>query len=183
MKRTPFRRKAPLRQSRRDGADIEREPKPWAVALVGAQRPLRVGTYAGGTSGAQPKSKAYRDATLLEMVRGRHCLMRVPGICVGATETTIAAHSNLLAHGKGKGRKADDCYAVACCFSCHYWLDNGMASADDKEVAFMTAHARQVLQWRFIATDPGEPEHFRRAARRALERLNATPLPDGSYGP
>lgn len=175
MKRTAFRRQRPLRQQRRDGADVEREPKPWAAALVAAAKPLRAGTYEGTTSGPAPKTVAYRDPVLLEMVRGRHCLMRVPGICAGATETTIAAHSNLLAHGKGKSRKADDCYAVACCFSCHFWLDNGMASADDKEVAFMTAHARQMLQWRFIATDPAEPERYRRAARRALDRLNATP--------
>lgn len=183
--RKPLTRKTPLRQRRREGADLEREPRP--MALQPSLRPLRSGTYGGATSGvAVRKTTPYRNPALLEMARGRHCLMRIPGVCVGATETTVAAHSNLLAHGKGKGRKADDCYSVCSCFACHWWLDNGMASAEDKEVAFMTAHARQVLRWRFIANDPAEPPRFRRAALQVLAHLNATPLKlqaDGSYAP
>ena len=168
LARTPFRRKV-----RADGPTAPREPKPWAAPTV---LPLRAGTYAGGTNGPAPKAKAYRDAALLEMARGRHCLLRIPGMCVGATETTVAAHSNLLAHGKAKSRKADDCYSVFACYPCHFWLDQGAAAAVDKEAAFMAAHVRQVFAWREIAADPGEPERFRRAALRVLERLGATPL-------
>lgn len=179
MKRTPIRRKAPLRQRRREGSDIEREPKPAAViGIPTSVQPLHRGTYGGGTTAPAPKRRAYRDPALLELARGRHCLLRIPGMCVGATETTVAAHSNLLAHGKGKARKADDCYSVFACYPCHFWLDQGSASAVDKEAAFMAAHVRQVFAWREIAADASEPERFRKAAQRALEHLNATPLGD-----
>lgn len=178
MKRTPLKRKAPLRTRRREGPDLLREERPRA-AMVPMAQPVRA-VVGGSTSASRPKVKAYRDPALLEMAKGRHCLLRVPGMCVGATETTVAAHSNLLKHGKGKARKADDHYSCWSCFPCHYWLDQGGASAEDKEAAFMAAHVRQVFAWRRMATDSSEPERFRRAARRALERLGATPLGDGS---
>ena len=179
--RKPLQRKTPLRQRRKEGSDIVREERPRAP-LVPTVRPLRMGTYSGGTTAAAPKVRAYRDSALLEMARGRHCLLRIPGMCVGATETTVAAHSNLIAHGKAKARKADDCYSVFTCYPCHFWLDQGSASAEDKEAAFMAAHVRQVFAWRRIAADASEPERFRRAARRALERLNATPMPEVQHG-
>lgn len=173
---------------RREGADVEREVKPWAATLAGATlKPLQVATYAGGTAAAQPKSEPYRDQALLEMARGRPCLLMVPAVCNHRLDTTAAAHSNLSVHGKAGGRKADDCYTVWACASCHIpWLDQGKAAANVKEQAFMEAHARQVLAWRLIALDQAEPERFRRAASRALEHLNATPLhqqPDGTYAP
>lgn len=174
-RKTPMPRGKPLRQRRREGADVEREEKPRS-ALPSIQ-PRQDVRYGGSVSGvAVVKRTAYRDAALLEMARGRHCLLRIPGMCVGATETTVAAHSNLLAHGKAKSRKADDCYSVFACYPCHFWLDQGAAAAVDKEAAFMAAHVRQVFAWREIAADASEPERFRKAARRALDRLNATPL-------
>lgn len=178
MKRTALKRKTPLRQRRREGADTEREPKPWAVALASATlRPLTPGRMGGGTSGeAAPKSEAYRDPALLEMARDRPCLLMVPAVCSHRVDTTVACHSNLSIHGKGGARKADDHYSVHGCACCHLWLDTSKALGAIKEVAFMTGHARQVLAWRLIALDPDEPERFRRAARRALERLGATPL-------
>lgn len=178
MKRTPIRRTKPLRQRRREGADTERESKPWAVALVSATlRPLRSGTMDGGTSGqAAPKLEPYRDAALLEMARGRPCLLMVPAVCSHRVDTVVAAHSNLAEHGKGLARKADDCYSAWGCACCHVWLDQGKAGAARKESTFMEAHARQVLAWRLVVLDNAEPERFRNAARRALERLGATPL-------
>ncbi len=146
-------------------------------ALATSSRSMHRGTYAGSTSGdPAPKSEPYRDPVLLEMARGRPCLLMVPAVCSHRIDTVVAAHSNLPEHGKAMARKSDDvysCWADACC---HLWLDQGKARAADKEAAFMAAHARQVMYWRLIATDPNEPERFRRAARRALERLNATPL-------
>jgi hypothetical protein len=114
---------------------------------------------------------------ILRWARGRPCLLMVPAVCTHRVDQTVACHSNLGIHGKSLGRKADDVYTVwGCSAGCHFWLDVGKARAQDKEAAFMTAHARQVLAWRLVAMDPNEPERFRKAARRALERLNATPL-------
>jgi len=139
----------------------------------------RRGTYAGGTSGEPAvKSEPYRDPVLLEMARGRPCLLMVPAVCNHRLDTTVAAHSNSQEHGKGMGRKADDCYVVEACSACHYWIDFGKASAESKEAVFMNGHALQVLAWRLRVTDPSEPDRFRRAARRVLERLNATPIGD-----
>lgn len=58
MKRTPFKRKSPLRQRRREGADVEREQKPQALAPRRADAPR--GTYAGATLTAAPKSEPAR---------------------------------------------------------------------------------------------------------------------------
>ena len=134
------------------------------------------GSYGGSTSGPEPKTRAYRDPALLEMARGRPCLLLIPGLCSHRTDTVVAAHSNLSIHGKGGARKADDCYSVWGCAACHLWLDTSKALGAIKEIAFMTAHARQVLAWRLVAMDASEPERFRKAASRALERLNATPI-------
>jgi len=156
---------------------VEREEKPRVRPTV---QPLRRGSYAGGTSGRPaPKTEPYRDAALLEMARGRPCLLLVPGACTHRLDQTVACHSNLSIHGKAGARKADDCYSSWGCAECHRWLDQGRADAFLKETAFMQAHLSQVLAWRQIAADPGEPVRFRRAALRALERLNATPLEQG----
>lgn len=124
-----------------------------------------------------PKTEAHRNPALLEMARGRHCLLRVPGVCRGGTETTVAAHSNWACHGgKGGARKADDEYSVWGCFGCHHWLDQIAAPKATKQTAFMRAHADQVLEWRRIAQDPSEKPRYRLAAQWALDQLNATPM-------
>jgi hypothetical protein len=136
--------------------------------------PRRAAVVGGGTVGPAPKPVPWRSPTLLDMARNQPCLLLVPGICNHRTDTTVAAHSNWGEHGKAKGRKADDCYSAWCCAACHTWLDQGCAPAGQKRAAFMAAHARQVLAWRQIATDPTEPARYRRAALAALERLGAT---------
>ena len=50
-------------------------------------------------------------------------MMRIPGVCNGNNETTVACHSNLAAHGKGMGIKADDRYVAWGCSSCHDAID------------------------------------------------------------
>ena len=176
MKRgAPLVRK-PFRRQRAEGPTAPREVKPWAAALASATLRPAPGTYAGSTIGqAVEKSKPYRDHALLDMARGRPCLLLVPGICSHRVDTVVAAHSNLSIHGKGGTRKADDCYTVWACLSCHSWLDQGMAPADVKQLAFTLGHINQVQAWRIVAAAPDEPERFRRAARRALERLSAMP--------
>ncbi|MGE4243699.1 nuclease domain-containing protein [Ramlibacter sp.] len=170
-------------QERRDRERADRHER------IGRQTPpanrLHHGVMGGpvGVAMPVPKSKPYRDAALLAMAKDRPCLMLVPGMCSHRTDTTVAAHSNFSAHGgKAKGRRADDCFSVWACEACHIrWLDqpighNGPTKAQ-KESAFMAAHSRQVMAWRVISTDPSEPERFRRAARRALEHLNASMPP------
>lgn len=89
----------------------------------------------------------YRNRKLLDAARGQNCLLQIDGVCNGNPETTVAAHSNLLRHGKGRGVKAEDCYTVWACSSCHAWLDQGNASRQEKEEAFLFGFERQVREW------------------------------------
>lgn len=167
------RRQIEARQQRRAAEKAEN-----LSVLVASARGMRRGSYEGGTTGPAPKPEArYEDKALTDMAEGRACLLMVPAVCNHRTDTTVACHSNWAEHGgKGGVRKADDVFSVHGCAACHYWLDFGKARAQDKQAAFMAAHARQVLLWRLIAMDASEPERFRAAARRALDRLNATPM-------
>lgn len=124
---------------------------------------------------AQPKEVARRCPALLELARGKPCLLRISGVCCGGTETTVAAHSNYSVHGKGGHRKADDCYSVWACARCHTWLDSSyVAEYEEKVSAFMLAHLEQVNEWRQIAAGPASREQ--RAAEWALIELNAIPV-------
>ena len=185
--RKPLVRTAFARQ-RVEGPSVQIEDKPWAAVLAGATlRALGMpASYAGSTTQADPKSVEHRCAALLEMARGRPCLLLVPGVCTHRIDQTVACHSNLSIHGKAGARKADDCYSCWGCAACHRWLDQGGEGAALKELTFMGGHSRQVLAWRLVAADRTEPPRFRRAAQRALTYLNATPLhqpPDRSYAP
>jgi len=140
-------------------------------------RGLHQGTYEGASTAPAPKSEPRRNPALLEIARGRPCLLLIPAICNHRLDTTVACHSNLSIHGKSLSRKADDVYIVHGCAACHTWLDTSGAPAAQKEAAFMAAHMRQVFEWRLIAVDGSEPERFRNAARWALDQLNATPTP------
>ena len=149
---------------------VERLPLP-------APRPVRAvaKTAIGGSVVAQPKTQQHRNRRLLDLAKGKPCLLRVPGVCQGGIETTVAAHSNWAIHGKAGARKADDQYTAWGCMACHQWLDQGPAPRAQKEAVFMAAHHRQVMEWRFMAADTGIPVSDRKAALWALDLLGATP--------
>jgi hypothetical protein len=137
------------------------------------------GTYGPATLTALPKTVARRNPHLLDMARGRTCLLRVPGVCNDDRETTVACHSNLPEHEKGGHRKADDCYSVWGCARCHTWLDSSYsATGAQRKAAFMAAHLRQVNVWRVLATLESISDADRRAVLWALDNLNATPVGD-----
>lgn len=135
------------------------------------ERPVVLADCSGmGTAVAKPEPQ--RNPHLLAMARGRPCLLRTR-MCNYDTSTTVAAHSNLLVHGKGRGRKADDCYSVWACARCHNWLDSSYdASFAEKEAAFKLALLAQVDEWRSIASSPTASPKDKAAATWALERLS-----------
>lgn len=166
-----FARSIPTPEQRQSAKDARMS------ALCTPSRAIGRATYAGTTSAApDAEPEPYRDAALLEMARGRPCLLLVPAVCNHRTDTTVACHSNLGIHGKAGARKADDQYSVWGCAACHAWLDQGRADRVIKEMTFMRAHLLQVLAWREIASATGEPERFRKAAGRTVDRLGGTPL-------
>ena len=62
----------------------------------------------------------YRNKKLLELVRNFPCQH-----CGKQDGTVVAAHSNQLRDGKGKGIKASDFRIASLCFTCHMELDQG----------------------------------------------------------
>lgn len=51
--------------------------------------------------------------------RGRECMVRIPGVCNGNSETVVLAHLN----GGGTGFKTDDTEGAWCCSACHDVID------------------------------------------------------------
>ena len=118
-----------------------------------------------------PKTVARRNPALLEMARGRPCLLMVPDVCNCNPETTVACHSNWSCHGKAGARKADDHYSVEGCSACHAWLDQGSAPANAKQAIFVLALVRQVRCWVRASEDRSIPPRHMHAARWALDQL------------
>ena len=82
----------------------------------------------------------YRNAKLLVACRQLPCQL-----CEIEDGTVVAAHSNQLADGKGKGIKASDYRVAALCFSCHMDLDQGnKLRKDQRRVFWELAHRRTI---------------------------------------
>ena len=62
----------------------------------------------------------YRNRKLLDVLRQSPCQH-----CGRSDGTIVAAHSNQLRDGKGRGLKANDYRSAALCFTCHQELDQG----------------------------------------------------------
>jgi hypothetical protein len=73
----------------------------------------------------------YRNKKLIEACRNMPCQH-----CGAEDGTVVAAHSNQLRDGKGRGIKAHDYRVAALCFKCHAEIDQGKA---------LTKHQRQYL--------------------------------------
>lgn len=119
-----------------------------------------------------PKDTPRRNKRLLDLARGKPCLLQIPGVCNGDPATTVAAHSNQLIHGKGRGRKAHDCYVVYACADCHFWFDQGPATKYRKIEAFNAAHKRQIDAWKQQAQIPRANSPEKLAALWALGALD-----------
>ena len=86
----------------------------------------------------------YRNKKLLELLRESPCQ------CCGIEDgTVVAAHSNQLRDGKGKGIKAHDYRTASLCIRCHFELDqgNGMSKEERREM-WEEAH-RKTIGWLF----------------------------------
>ena len=86
----------------------------------------------------------YRNKKLLEIVRQSPCQH-----CGRQDGTVVAAHSNQLRDGKGRGIKAHDYRIAALCFTCHSDLDQGnRLSKDERQELWEEAH-RKTIGWLF----------------------------------
>jgi hypothetical protein len=64
--------------------------------------------------------KMYRNTKILE-----HCREIPCQLCGAEDGTVVAAHSNQLRDGKGRGLKAHDYRIASLCFKCHSEIDQG----------------------------------------------------------
>lgn len=116
------------------------------------------------------KTKAQRNARLLALAKGRHCMLRVPNVCRDEVDTVVACHGNSSAYGKAIGRKADDHYSVWGCARCHTWLDSSYCtSGKERQKYFQQALSRQLIAWGAIARNDGEKARDQAAALWALD--------------
>ena len=94
----------------------------------------------------------YRNKKLLEVAR----IVPNCGICNKSNDGTfVAAHSNQLRDGKGRGIKANDYRIASLCFTCHAELDQGKNwSRAEREEKWEQAH-RDFIGWLF------ENEHLK----------------------
>jgi len=60
---------------------------------------------------------------ITDSAEGMDCRLRLPGVCNGNPDTTVWAHSNRIAHGKGRSLKAHDPFGCYACYDCHAVYD------------------------------------------------------------
>jgi hypothetical protein len=86
----------------------------------------------------------YRNPKLLQAVRDCPCQH-----CGIQDSTIVAAHSNQMRDGKGRGLKAHDYRIAALCFKCHHEIDQGKdLSREERLNIFEEAH-RATIGWLF----------------------------------
>lgn len=86
----------------------------------------------------------YRNKKLLEVVRESPCQH-----CGAQDGSVVAAHSNSLSDGKGRGIKAHDFKVAALCFRCHTELDQGSKmSREERRELWLNAHLK-TIGWLF----------------------------------
>ncbi len=62
-----------------------------------------------------------RSRPYLDGAKGQSCKLRIPGVCTGNTETTVAAH--IRDGHSGRSIKASDLSVVDACAGCHARFD------------------------------------------------------------
>jgi len=86
----------------------------------------------------------YRNKRLLEAVREAPCMH-----CGARDGTVVAAHSNQLRDGKGRGIKAHDYRIAALCFRCHSELDQGHQMSREERLNMWEHAHRATVGWLF----------------------------------
>lgn len=183
MKRgTSFKRRAPTtRAPARSEAACGLPPDHAAVEhqvpTTRSAPPARRGTYVvPPPAAAVPKQPRAENRHLLDMARGKPCLIRSP-ICNFDPETTVACHGGRVANGKGMAYKVSDALTCWGCSACNHYTDAyGGATKAQKAAAFMVGHLAQVCEWRAIAGSAQSSPKDRTAAQWALDQLHATPV-------
>lgn len=86
---------------------------------------------------------SFRSKKLLNSAEGQACT-----VC-GSVGTTVSAHANSVALGKGTGIKCPDFYTCHLCVTCHSLYDGraGKLTKQEKEEMWTIAFLRTVKRW------------------------------------
>jgi len=82
----------------------------------------------------------YRSRKLLDAARELPCQN-----CGVSDGTVVAAHSNQLRDGKGRGLKAHDYRIASLCFTCHAELDQGSKMSKQERVEMWEEAHRKTI--------------------------------------
>jgi hypothetical protein len=84
----------------------------------------------------------FRSRKLLDLARDQPCVW-----CGSDDGTVVAAHSNLIEHGKGKSIKAHDGMHAWLCMRCHSRYDQGSdMSKEERRDFILTAICRTYMR-------------------------------------
>jgi hypothetical protein len=86
----------------------------------------------------------YRNRKLLDILRQSPCQ-----VCGREDGTVVAAHSNQLRDGKGRGIKAHDYRVASMCFGCHAELDQGTKLSKAERIEMWDEAHRRTIGWLF----------------------------------
>jgi len=86
----------------------------------------------------------YRNKQLLEIVRKSPCQH-----CGIEDGSVVAAHSNQLRDGKGRGIKSSDAMIAALCYKCHMEIDQGSKLSKQERVDIWEEAHRKTIGWLF----------------------------------
>jgi hypothetical protein len=87
----------------------------------------------------------YRSKRLLEAARELSCQN-----CGRMDGTVVAAHSNQLRDGKGRGIKAHDFRIASLCFTCHSELDQGKNMTKEERIEMWENAHRNTIGMLFL---------------------------------
>lgn len=76
-----------------------------------------------------------RSKKVTRSAQGQPCFLQLPGICNFNWETTVWAHLNGAAFGKGAGVKAHDIAGFPACSDCHFAYDQRKTGLTDAELS------------------------------------------------
>lgn len=90
-------------------------------------------------------------SAITESARDEDCTIRMPGVCNFDRSTTVWAHANGSAAGKGMWMKSNDLLGAYACYACHQVVDGHVkppigTTRDDARLMFWQGHARSLLK-------------------------------------
>ncbi len=139
------------------------------AALLTPSRSVSRGTYAkADATQADPKEPSERNMQLRQLACGEICCG-----CAGAScdpATTVWAHSNKLADGKGRGYKSSDEKGAFLGANCHRQVDE-RTDGPAADLLFALAQSRTHIRLAEIAASPALKPWKIEAAKWALKRL------------